>query len=297
MTASPAAIRSDREQFEATDWGLFLFTSLIWGASFVFIAVGLDAFHPGFITFARVGLGALALSLTRAGHRRIAPEDRKRLLALSVVWVGVPFTLFPLAELHINSAVTGLLNGATPIFTAIIGGLFFGRRSRGPQRMGLAVGFVGVAFVSLSSAAEGGTAFIGVLMVLGATFCYGIATNLAGPLQQRYGSVTVMARMLQLGTVWTAPFGIHGLTQSTYALGPTVATIILGVLGTGAAFVAMATLVGRVGGPRASFITYLIPVVSLVLGASFLGDEVSPWALAGVILVIGGALLASRREA
>ena len=62
------------------------------------------------------------------------------MLALSIIWVGIPFTLFPLAEQHINSAVTGLLNGAVPMFTAIFGLLFFGRRTTGPQLLGLAVG-------------------------------------------------------------------------------------------------------------------------------------------------------------
>lgn len=289
--------RSDREQFEALDWGLFTSVGVIWGSSFLFIAIGLQAFHPGLVTWARVGLGAAALAVFPSARRRIERSDLPRLLVLSVVWVAIPFTLFPLAELHINSAVTGLLNGATPIFAGIIAGLFFARPPRGPQRLGLAVGFVGVTLVSLGSAAEGGTAFIGVLMVLLATFCYGIATNLAGPLQQRYGSVAVMAQMLLLGTVWTAPFGIHGLLRSDFSVGPAIATLVLGVLGTGIAFALMATLVGRVGGPRATFITYLIPVVSLVLGAVFLGDRVSVIALVGVVLVIGGAVLASRREA
>ncbi len=289
--------RSDRDQFEPVDWGLFVFVALIWGASFLFIAIGLESFHPGFITWARVALGALALNLVPAARRKVERRDRGRLLALSVVWVGIPFTLFPLAETHINSAVTGLLNGATPIFAGIIAGLFFGRPPRGPQRLGLVVGFLGVASVSLGSAAEGGTAFIGVLMALGATFCYGIATNLAGPLQHRYGSVAVMGKMLALATLWTAPFGVYGWAKSSFALGPAVAVAVLGVVGTGVAFALMATLVGRVGGPRATFITYLIPVVSLALGAAFLGDRVSSWALGGVALVIGGAVLASRREA
>lgn len=297
MTTSATLTRSDREQFEPNDWGLFVFVSLIWGASFLLIAIGLEAFHPGLITWARVALGAIALSVVPAARRRIAPEDRRRVLVISVVWVGIPFTLFPLAETHINSAVTGLLNGATPLFAGIIAGTFFGRPPRGPQRLGLGVGFVGVALVSLGSAAEGGTAFVGVLMALGATLCYGIATNLAGPLQKRYGSVAVMSKMLVLATIWTAPFGLYGLARSTFEIGPAAATAVLGVVGTGVAFALMATLVGRVGAPRATFITYLIPVVSLVLGAAFLGDRVSPWALGGVALVIGGAFLASRREA
>jgi drug/metabolite transporter (DMT)-like permease len=288
---------SDRAAFEAHDWSLFVSLSLIWGASFLFIAVGLEAFHPGLITWTRVGLGAAALAAFPAARTRIDRGDRPRLVALSIVWVGVPFTLFPLAEQHINSAVTGLLNGATPIFAGIFAGLLFGRVPRGPQRIGLAIGFIGVTLVSLGSAAEGGTAFLGVLMALAATICYGMAINLAGALQQRYGSVAVMAKMLMLATIWTAPFGLYGLTQSHFAARSAAATTVLGVIGTGLAFALMATLVGRVGGTRASFITYLIPAVALVLGVVFLADRVTAVALVGVALTIAGPILAARQEA
>jgi drug/metabolite transporter (DMT)-like permease len=71
--------------------------------------------------------------------------------------------------------------------------------------------------------------------------------------------------------------------------------VTLGVVGTGIAFALIASLIGRVGSTRASFITYLIPVVALVLGVAFRDDDVAPLALVGVVFVIGGALLASRR--
>jgi drug/metabolite transporter (DMT)-like permease len=269
---------------------------LIWGSSFLLIKLGLEAFHPGLITWLRVGLGALILLVLPAGRARIAREDRRRVLLLSIVWVGIPFTLFPLAQTHINSAVTGLLNGATPIFTGLVAALFFNRTPRGPQRLGLAIGFLGIALVGTGSSAEGGTAIVGVLMVLTATLCYGFATNLAGTVQRKYGSVTVMAQMLALGTLWTTPFGLYGLARSDFAWGSAAAIAVLGLVGTGLAFTFMASLVGRVGGPRASFITYLIPVVSLFLGAVFLSESVVPLALVGVVLVLGGAVLASRKE-
>ena len=294
--ATTPVVRSDREAFETLDWGLFAAVGLIWGSSFLLIKVALDAFHPGLITWARIGLGAAALLLLPAGRRKIASEDRKQLIMISIVWVGVPFTLFPLAEEHINSAVTGLLNGATPLFAGLFGALFFGRTPRGPQRLGIGVGFLGIMLVSVGSSAEGGTAIVGVLMVLFATVCYGFATNIAGPVQRKYGSVAVMAQMLGYATIWTAPFGIYGATRSGFELGPGVAVLALGIVGTGFAFAFMASLVGRVGGPRASFVTYMIPVVSLILGAVFLSERVAAVALGGVALVIGGAVLASRRE-
>src|SRR3546814_1947729 len=87
----------------------------IWGASFLFIAVGLEALTPGVVTFLRVGLGAAALHLLPGPSIRVEPEDRLRLLGVSILWVAIPFTLFPIAEQHINSAVTGMLNGSTPV--------------------------------------------------------------------------------------------------------------------------------------------------------------------------------------
>lgn len=297
MTApTVSTTRSDREPFAATEWLLFTAIGLIWGSSFVLIKIGLEAFHPGFITWARVGLGALALAAMPASRRPIEKNDRWRIIQLGVLWVAIPFTLFPLAQEHINSAVTGLLNGATPSFAGLIGALWFNRAPRGPQRWGIATGFAGIALIGVGSSAVGGTAFVGVLLVLVATVCYGFATNMAGSIQQKYGSVPVMARTLAVGSVLTAPFGIYGLTRSEFALDSAVAVTILGVVGAGVAFALMATLVGRVGGPRATFITYLIPVVSLVLGAVFLAETVTAPALAGVGLILAGAGMASRRE-
>lgn len=294
---NPAPVgRSDREPFAAVDWALLSSVGLIWGSSFLLIKLGLDAFHPGLITWGRVGLGALALLALPASRRRVERRDLGRLIWLSVVWVGIPFTLFPLAEEHINSAVTGLLNGATPFFSGLFAAAFFSRRIGRAQWWGIAVGFGGIALVSVGSSAEGGTAVVGVLMVLAATVCYGYASNLLGPLQQRYGSMAVMGQMLLFGTLWTAPFGILGLIRSEFAWHSALAVAGLGVVGTGFAFVLMATLVGRVGGPRATLVTYLIPIVALALGAIFLSERLAPAAIAGVVLVMGGAVLASRRE-
>jgi drug/metabolite transporter (DMT)-like permease len=282
--------------FSSQDWALFWGIALIWGSSFLLISVALESLHPGAITFGRVGFGAAALAVVPAARKRIDPEDRRRLVVLSLVWVAIPFTLFPLAEQHINSAVTGLLNGAMPIFAALVAALFLREFPRGAQLWGLLTGFTGVVLISVPSIGEGSNAALGVVMVLAATVCYGFAVNIAAPLQRRYGSVAVMSKMLVLATVWTLPYGVWGLANSTYEAGPVVATLVLGVIGTGVAFAIMASLVGRVGSTRASFITYLIPFVSLALGVAFLGDEVQTLAIVGVLLVVAGAVFASRRR-
>lgn len=280
--------------FESGDWALFAAVSLTWGASFLFIDIGLDAFEPEVVTFLRVALGALALRLLPTPTASIDPADRGRVVVLSVLWVGIPFTLFPLAQQHINSAVTGLLNGATPIFVALVSTVWLKRAPRGLQLIGIIVGFGGVLLVSLPEFTSGSNEVAGVALALGATVCYGFAINLAVPLQQRYGSVALMARVLPLATVWVAPWGLWGFSESSFRWSSLAAVVVLGVVGTGFAFALMATLIGRVGSTRASFITYLIPVVALALGVGFRDDDVAPLALVGVVFVIGGALLASR---
>lgn len=299
MTATATTPAPVDDRFASADWGLFLSVAVIWGASFLFIDIGLDALPPGVITLMRVGLGALALAVLPLPrqHTKIRPEDRLRVIAVSVVWVAVPFTLFPIAEQHITSAVAGLLNGGTPIFAAIFAMVLMRQPTRGAQLLGIGVGFIGVVFVSLPSIGEGSSETFGVALVVLATVCYGFAVTLAGPLQHRYGSVNLMAKVLALATIWTAPYGLWQIGDARWEVGPTTAVVVLGVVGTGIAFALMGTLVGKVGSTRASFITYLIPVVALVLGVAFRGDNVVALEVLGVAFVIGGALLASRRTA
>ena len=288
---------SNIEKFSSQDWALFAGVSLIWGASFLFIDVGLDAFHPGVVTLLRVGFGAGMLALVPRARRVIDRDDWPRLVVLSVIWVGAPFTLFPIAQQWINSAVAGMLNGAMPLFASVVSALMLRRLPRGAQALGLVVGLVGVVAISAPSAGDGDSQAIGVGLVLLATVMYGLSINIAVPMQQKYGSLPMMMWMLTLATVWTAPYGLVGLADSSWSAASFVAVFVLGVLGTGLAFVIMGSLAGSVGPTRASFITYVIPVVALVLGVVFRNDTVSFVAIIGSVLVIAGALLASRREA
>ncbi|GIU93314.1 MAG: hypothetical conserved integral membrane protein [Acidimicrobiia bacterium] len=282
----------NRGAFTIGDWLLFSSISLIWGSSFLLMDIGLEALAPGAITWLRVVLGAaVLLPMTK---RPIPRSDRPAILLLSLTWVAIPFTLFPLAQQHINSAVTGMLNGAMPLFAASFASMMLRRLPGSAQLAGLVVGFTGVVAISLPEA--GSSRLVGVALALAATICYGLAVNVAAPLQQRYGSVPVISRMLGWASLWTAPLGLTGLQSSRFEWGPVLAVSVAGLVGTGLAFVLMATLVGRVGSTRASFITYLIPVVALFLGVTLRGDEVTPVALLGVVLVVAGALAASRPE-
>ncbi|HLE95382.1 MAG TPA: DMT family transporter [Acidimicrobiia bacterium] len=288
---------TNRDAFRPKDWGLFLSLSAIWGSSFLLMAIGLDAFHPGLVTWLRLGFGAAVMAmLPQARQARIPRSERRRLWVLGLIWLAIPFVLFPLAQQWIDSAVAGMLNGATPIFTAVVASILLMHLPGRLQMIGLVVGFAGILSIALPSAGEGSTATIGVVLVVLATVCYAFATNIVVPLQQRYGSIAVVARVQWVAAALVTPYGIYGLTHSAFAWSSLLAMVAVGVLGTGLAMVLMGSLVGSVGPTRATFITYLIPIVALVLGMVFRDEIVSPIAILGVVLVIAGAILASRSE-
>ena len=282
--------------FSAGDWSRFLGIGLIWGASFLLIELALRAFEPGLVTWMRIGFGAAALAFLPSARASIAREDRARVVAVAVLWVAVPFTLFPLAQRFVTSAVAGMLNGSLPIMAAIVAAVLLGRLPRRLQMLGLAIGAVGVASIAVTAAGEGANQAIGVLMILGAVVCYAFAVNIVGPLQQRYGSVPVMARVLVIAALLTAPFGIWSIPASSFSWSALAAMAVLGAVGTGFAFVIFGRLVGNVGTTRAAFAIYLVPAVAMVLGAVVLEETVTPLDVVGMALVITGAIIASRPD-
>lgn len=102
------------------DWVMLAIPGLIWGSSFYLIAEGLDSFSPYLITWLRIGFGFCVVISVPATRRPIPSSSWSRIGVLAVVWMAVPLSLFPLAEQRVSSSVTGMLNGANPIFTAII---------------------------------------------------------------------------------------------------------------------------------------------------------------------------------
>jgi drug/metabolite transporter (DMT)-like permease len=189
-----------------------------------------------------------------------------------------------------------MLNGATPILTAVIATILLRSLPGRLQIAGLVIGFAGILAIALPSAESGTTAAIGVVLVLVATLGYAVSLNVVAPLQQKYGSLPLMARVQWLAVPMVIPFGLVGMGESHFEWASFLAVLAIGVLGTGLAFVMMGTLTGSVGATRASSMTYLLPVVALVLGVVFRDEIVAPMALVGVLAVIAGAILASRRE-
>ena len=281
--------------FGATEWALLGSVALIWGASFFFIDIALRSFAPGVIAMGRVGLGALTLAVVPAARRPIERGDWVRVAMLGIVWMGVPLMLFPIAQQWIDSSVAGMLNAAVPLAAATWASLLLRRLPRRNQAVGLVLGFAGILAISLPELRGAEASPLGIALVLLAVVLYGLSQNLAVPLQQKYGALPVLLRALLVALGVLAPFGIAGAMKSTWSAGAAAAMLPLGVLGTGVAYVLMTTLVGRVGAARGSIAIYFVPLVAIGLGVAFLGERVGPVALAGTLLVLGGAWLTSRR--
>ena len=281
--------------FTTRDWLMFLGVGLIWGSSFFFIAVGLQSLAPQVITPLRLMFGFLALSLFPAVRLRVDRSDWPRIALLGVIWMAIPLSLFPFAEERVSSALTGMLNGSNPMFTAAVAWMLLKRPPEQNQRWGLLLGFLGTALIAFPSLGEGSSEALGVLMILFAMVCYGFALNLAVPLQQKYGSLPIFWRAQMVAMAITIPFGLTGLDESRFELVPVLAILALGIFGTGMAYILMGGLAGRVGATRASISTYLIPVVSILLGVIVLSESVHPLSLVGSALVLIGAWLGSRR--
>ena len=282
--------------FGATDWALVLFCSLIWGSSFLFIAEGLEAFPAETVAFLRVLFGFLTLSFFPSARQPIEVEDWRRIALLGLVMMALPFSLYAFAQQYVESAVAGMINGGFPITAVIVAALMLGRLPGWSQRIGLAVGFLGIALVSIPNLGEGGSAAWGILLTLLAIWSYGLANSLLVPLQQKYGSTRVLWRALLVALVLTGPFGLAGLREAEPTWRAMLALAGLGIGGTGLAFMASTKLAGRVGGARGSIYGYFTTPVAIVLGIVFRDESVSALAFVGAIVVVVGAWLVSRSD-
>ena len=294
--ALSAAQGSSLGPFGPVEWALLAGVALIWGSSFLLIEISLESVAPTTISWGRVMLGFLVLAAFPAARRPVERTDYRRIGLLGITWVFVPFLVYPIAQQHIDSALAGMLNATVPIFSTAIAMSLARTLPRFRQAAGLALGFAGAIGVSIPAVRGSSAAAWGIILVVAATFFYGLSINIAVPLQQRYGAPAVMLRAIGVAAVAMAPLGLAGLADSQWSTGPALAVIVLGVVNTGAAFVIMAVFVGRVGPTRGSVAVYFIPLVAMVLGVAFRSEVVLVLQWAGTGVVLFGAWLTSRRE-
>jgi drug/metabolite transporter (DMT)-like permease len=272
---------------------LLLLLSAIWGASFMFIKLGVDELTPAVVVLGRVAIGVAVLLPIAAARGGLAPL-RGYIVPVAVLGLvnnALPFWLLGFAGERIDSGLIAIIQAAAPILTAILAlRLDPTQRVTGTRLIGIALGFAGVA---LLVGDQRGGQLVGAIAVLGTATCYAASVLYAGmalrglpPLQASIGQLTA-------ATILVAPFGLAQLPDEAPSAGAIAAVIALGAFGTGFAYLLYFTIINSAGASRAILVTYLVPAFALVYGAVFLDEQVTAIAVAGLALVLGGTALAT----
>jgi len=284
-----------RGHFGPIEWGLLGSTSLVWGSSYLWIALGLESFQPGLIAWLRLAFGAAVLYVLPRRSATIGPADWWVIILIAVVGNAGPALLFAVAEQTLESSVVGMLTAATPLATLAIALLLGNRSLRPVHAVGLGLGLVGVVAMSVDNVVGAETGAAGIIYVLTAIVGYAIVSNVIGPLVERHGAVAVIVRAQTVALLVMTPAGWLALEESRFTWKSFIAVAILGIFGTGLARAMQAALISRAGAPRASIVGYLVPVVAAVLGVVVLAENLSPAEIGGLMIISAGALLGSRR--
>ena len=277
-------------------WILMWALALVWGASYLFIKVGLEAVEPVFLVWIRLALAGLVLLplAIKAGALAGLGEVKGPLVLLAIVQVTAPFLLITFGEEHIASSLTGILVASAPIFTALLGMAGFGaERVSGWNLAGVLVGLAGVAMLFGVDLTGDSTALLGGLMVLVASLGYAIG---AIYLRKRLGHLKPIglaaASMTTSAALLTVP-ALFFLPSEVPPLDSAASIVALGLLGTGVAFGLFYKLIAEVGAAKSSVVAYLAPGFSLAYGASLLGEPVTVGAAGGLALILAGSWTAA----
>jgi drug/metabolite transporter (DMT)-like permease len=275
-------------------WFWLLTLGAIWGASYLFIAIGLRDLSPGMVAFLRVALAAAVLIPVAAAQGALvgARPYAGWLVLVGAIQVAGPFILIAAGEEEISSSLAGILVAAAPLWTAVLAiWVDHEERSQGLRLVGVLIGFAGVGLLLGVDLGGGGSELLGGLAVVAAALGYAIGGllvkhRLAGmaPVGMS-GLVTGASALLLLPVAFATP------PDSFPSLGPAAAVLTLGVLGTGFAFVVFYWLISTVGPARAWIVTYVAPGFAIVYGAVFLSEEITVATIGGLALILAGSWL------
>ena len=274
---------------------LAIVTSAIWGSSFLMIKYSLDELNPSDIALYRILIGALFVNIFVRTKEKIDKADHIKFVIVSFFWMALPFYMFGIAEQTITSSLAGLINGSTPIFVAFIAVVFYRLRITNLQIIYIFSGFIGVGLITLSGGINELSFNIGSIFALIASISYGIAVNIVEPLIKKYESYIVLKIVMRYASLLSLI--LYGFTASFKLPTPQVSLIpmlILGVGGTGIAFLTYYKLLDNVGRISSSFIVYMIPIFSIFFGYQFLDEITYAIQFVGIGVILTSAFLYSR---
>ena len=273
---------------------MLLALSAIWGASFMFIKVGVRELDPITLVGLRLSLGALTLApivMLVVGRAALA---QLRAAAWPLALTGLVNSAIPIwslswAEMRIDSGLAAVIQASAPLFTALLAlGFVRTERVRGARLAGLVIGFGGV--VMLVGVQPRGDAVAG-LAVVGSAFCYATAALYAARRLAHVSPLVTSLGALTAASLVTLPPGLARLPSSWPDWTVVGSVLALGIGGTGLAYILYYGLLAGAGASRSILVTYLVPALALGYGAVLLGEPVTLVAVGGLALILGGVAL------
>jgi drug/metabolite transporter (DMT)-like permease len=278
-------------------WWAFAVMSVVWGASYLLIKIGIDGGLPAAdVAWLRVVIAAVILMALawRAGTLGTLQGRWGWVVAYAVAEISIPFPLIALGEVHIASSLAAIIIASVPLIVTVLSLRFDPSERPTPLRaLGLLVGFVGVIALVGLDVAGNRAEVLGALAVLVGAVGYAIGPMLVKLGMEGMDARAAMGASLLLATLILAPFAAVDLPGRMPTVGALAAVAALGVFCTAMAFVVYAVLVREAGTGRATIITYVNPLVAVVLGVTLLRERPGPGALAGLVLILGGSWLST----
>ena len=278
--------------------------ALIWGSGFLWIKLAIRGLSPVEVTLARLVLGSAVLFAVVAAQRRSLPRSPSVWVHIAVAALfanAAPYLLFAVAEQHVASSTAGMLNATTPLWTVVVALATRHQRAiSARQAAGLAVGCGGAVLIFSPWQAASGLASAGAVECLAAAASYGISYVYMDRFLARRGISAVVLSACQLGAasgLLVLALGVTGAPGPRLDVTVVASVVILGLAGTGAAYVLNYQIIASEGATVASTVTYLVPVVAIVLGVLVLGEHITPLVLAGIALILAGVALTRNRTA
>ena len=280
----------------------YLALGLVWGCSFIFIELGLVFLSPFGVTFVRCALGAITLMIFAKARKVGLPKGKsiwRKLWVVAMLLNVVPGVLFAFAQQYITSALAGIINATTPLMTLIFMLLIFREEKiKREQVYGLLIGALGVMTVMGVWKELGGNQLIGVIALLIAVSCYGASypysTRNVIPLGLKPEALAT--GQLLMATVTLLPlFIFDGFSSNNYESRSIIAMLCLGIFGSGFAYIWNFSVTAAAGSAIGSTVTYITPVVAVIVGWLYLNEEIAWHEPVGALVVIIGALLSQGR--
>jgi drug/metabolite transporter (DMT)-like permease len=285
----------------ARAWLLFALSSIIWGVPYLFIKVALDAgVPPAFLAWARVALGAallLPLALRRGALRDLRGRGAA-IAAYTACEIAAPFVLIAIAELYITSSLTAILIATMPLLVALLSlRVSPADHPTGLQLFGLVIGLGGVVALLGVEVAGRPDELLGAALVLVATLGYATAPIIVDRRLADLDPLGPVAASLGLAAVALLPAALFRPPVATLSLAAIGSLAVLGLVCTALGLVVFFRLIAEAGPIRASVITYVNPVVAVVLGVLVLNERLGLMSVAALLLILAGSWLSTGSRA